>query len=76
MYAGRPYHTQLAREYATRDAMRAVGQERDGLNAEHAAALAAAKAEWDAETERRLSTAKETMRKQLVSRLGRIAHGQ
>jgi hypothetical protein len=49
-----------------RDAMKAVEDERERLNAEHAAVMAAAKGQWEAETQRLVQEAKEATRKLVV----------
>ena len=46
--------------------MKAVEDERARLNAEHAATMAAAKSQWEAETQRQVHEAKEATRKLVV----------
>ena len=62
---------QLALEYARRDANRAVMEQRERLEGEHGNAMAAARDEWEGETQRRLGESQEATRKQVVSRGGR-----
>ncbi|KAL6759926.1 radial spoke protein 17 [Haematococcus lacustris] len=59
----------VMREYALRDALASMAAEREQLTASHAQAMAAAKAEWSQDMEKKLGQAREGMRKQLAEEM-------